>query len=153
MKIHVRYETNNSGGHWWLKDEDWKALEKAGWKVTWAKDDESYKKSIDEEGRFLGSLAHEAEKDFGNLRDAILEFERITGQKATDEGCNCCGAPHTFWYGKSECVDWKCKHKGKEDKKHQWDFVSGERCLKFLYPDKKVPGDLREAMDMGAKKR
>ena len=32
---YVTYESNNSGGHWWLKDEDWEALEKAGWKVVW----------------------------------------------------------------------------------------------------------------------
>lgn len=29
------YEANNSGGRWWLKDADWKALEDAGWTVHW----------------------------------------------------------------------------------------------------------------------
>lgn len=31
----VRYNSNNSGGRWWLKDEDWIALEKVGWYVLW----------------------------------------------------------------------------------------------------------------------
>lgn len=31
----VEYSSNNSGGSWWLKDEDWLNLEKAGWKVEW----------------------------------------------------------------------------------------------------------------------
>jgi hypothetical protein len=34
--MYVEYNANNSGGHWWLKDKDWKALEKAGWTVMWA---------------------------------------------------------------------------------------------------------------------
>ena len=32
--MYVEYITNNSGGSWWLSDDDdWKALEAAGWKV------------------------------------------------------------------------------------------------------------------------
>lgn len=31
----IEYSSNNSGGRWWLKDEDWKALEDAGWEVIW----------------------------------------------------------------------------------------------------------------------
>lgn len=34
--MYVEYNSNNSGGSWWLKDEHWKALEAAGWKVQWA---------------------------------------------------------------------------------------------------------------------
>ncbi len=30
MKKKIEYSSNNSGGDWWLKDEDWFALEKAG---------------------------------------------------------------------------------------------------------------------------
>lgn len=33
--MRFEYRCNNSGGYWWLKDEDWKALEKAGWTVIW----------------------------------------------------------------------------------------------------------------------
>lgn len=31
----VEYSSNNSGGDWWLSDDDWKNLESAGWKVKW----------------------------------------------------------------------------------------------------------------------
>lgn len=31
----IEYDSNNSGGSFWLKDEDWKALEDAGWHVNW----------------------------------------------------------------------------------------------------------------------
>lgn len=34
--MYVEYSSNNSGGHWWLEDADWKNLEAAGWKVEWA---------------------------------------------------------------------------------------------------------------------
>ena len=30
------------------------------------------------------------------MRAAVEEFERVTGQDASDEGCNCCGQPHNF---------------------------------------------------------
>ena len=33
---YVEYAPNNSGGDWWLSDDDWRALEKAGWIVAWA---------------------------------------------------------------------------------------------------------------------
>lgn len=33
--LKVDYTSNNSGGGWWLNDEDWLALEKAGWDVSW----------------------------------------------------------------------------------------------------------------------
>lgn len=32
---YVEYDSNNSGGDWWLDDADWFALEKAGWVVVW----------------------------------------------------------------------------------------------------------------------
>lgn len=40
--MYVEYDSNNSGGRWWLKDKDWKALEKAGWIVEWANLDNLY---------------------------------------------------------------------------------------------------------------
>lgn len=36
MSGYVEYDSNNSGGSWWLSDDDWRALEAAGWKVAWA---------------------------------------------------------------------------------------------------------------------
>lgn len=47
--MYVEYNSNNSGGHWWLDDEDWLALEKAGWKIQWCGLREVYEK--DESGR------------------------------------------------------------------------------------------------------
>lgn len=89
-----RYASNNSGGSWWLKDEDWKNLEAKGWKVDWIKDlpNDSFLKGKD--GRWLGALAKSATKEFPNLGEAIADFEIITGQDYYDEGCNCCGNPH-----------------------------------------------------------
>lgn len=31
----VEYDSNNSGGDWWLDDDDWRRLEEAGWFVEW----------------------------------------------------------------------------------------------------------------------
>ena len=82
----ITYSSNNSGGHWWLKDKDWKNLERAGWDVEWEK-----------EGRFLGALPHRASKDFASVEEAISEWESVVGQSATEEGCPCCGPPHEFY--------------------------------------------------------
>ena len=113
----IKYESTNSGGKWWLSDDDWKKLEAAGWAVEWEK----------ERGlkRGLRTLAKRASKDFETVGDAIREFEKVTGQDASDEGCNCCGAPHSFsWEG---------------------GYASGNDCLKHLYS--KVPKSLREATE------
>ncbi len=93
----VSYSSNNSGGHWWLKDKDWKNLEKAGWTVEWAKDNYYKKTALDSSNRWLGALATAAYKDFPTIKMAIAEWEHVTGQNADDEGCHCCGRPHEFY--------------------------------------------------------
>src|SRR3990167_9656972 len=94
--IKVEYSSNNSGGSWWLSDEDWYKLEAAGWRVKWYKDEpEGIMRRAGDE-RWLGALARGAEKEFETPADAFREFEAVTGQSASDEGCNCCGAPHSF---------------------------------------------------------
>ena len=80
----VNYYSNNSGGEFWLADEDWEALEKAGWIVNW------------HDKRRFGTPAYEAEKEFNTIKEAIDEFEKITNQEASAEGCECCGPPHEF---------------------------------------------------------
>jgi len=45
----------------------------------------------------LGALAKEASKMFLSIEDAQAEFEKITKQNVTDEGCRCCGEPHYFY--------------------------------------------------------
>lgn len=92
----VNYSSNNSGGSWWLTDENWKALEAAGWDVKWRANETSQFAKADSDGRWLGALATEASKDFETMREAVEEWQNITGQNAADEGCNCCGEPHYF---------------------------------------------------------
>lgn len=143
----IEYGSNNSGGVWWLSDNDWINLEKAGWYVEWGglyfcgsevpkgkkncgkgKNCPGHRKANNaksaKECRWLGSLATRATKDFPSVKDCLKEFERITGQDVSAEGCNCCGAPHHF----------------------SWDggYCSGEDCLKYLYDN--VPESFREAV-------
>lgn len=93
----VEYHSNNSGGSWWLTDEDWKALEAAGWKVEWYKDRPNVLMDSERsEGRFLGALASSAKRYGLDLRRAIEEWETITGESSNDLGCSCCGTPHYF---------------------------------------------------------
>lgn len=113
----IEYSSNNSGGYWWLEDEDWRKLEAAGWHVEWLKE------------RWLGSMATTASKQFETPSDAMKEFEIITGKKVDDEGCNCCGPPHSF----------------------SWDggYASGEDCLQYLF--KKPMRSLREMYEQERK--
>lgn len=92
----IRYSSNNSGGDWWLSDEDWHALENAGWKVNWVKDETIYGSSTRSSGRWLGALATTATRTGLSKERAIAEWEGLTGARSYDEGCNCCGRPHEF---------------------------------------------------------
>jgi hypothetical protein len=92
----ILYSHNNSGGGWWLMDEDWKNLEAAGWSVEWVKNSERFKSLGRDSGRWLGALATSATREGLSLEEAVAEFERITNQNAKDEGCECCGRPHYF---------------------------------------------------------
>lgn len=96
MKTYT-YESNNSGGRWWLEDEDWKRLEEHGWEVRWFNNDEFYKRDVDSDGRWLDALASSASKEFHSENGAIAEWERIAGQYYSAEGCECCGPPHGFY--------------------------------------------------------
>lgn len=93
--IRVWYHSNNSGGDWWLSDEDWHALEAAGWKVQWVRDDPGFR-VLDDEGRWLGALACDAYKDGEDLAVLISEWEKVTGKSSAEPGCSCCGPPHFF---------------------------------------------------------
>ena len=81
----IRYDSNNSGGDWWLTDEDWKNLEKVGWVIDWEKE------------RFLGALARSAVREGLTLDEARAEFEHVVRQDAGNPGCECCGPPHYFY--------------------------------------------------------
>jgi len=82
---YVEYDSNNSGGSWWVSLDQWKALEKAGWEVDWRKEE------------WLGTMATRATKRGVTLRDAVKDWERITGLDSCDAGCPCCGQPHNFY--------------------------------------------------------
>jgi hypothetical protein len=97
-KMKIEYSSNNSGGDWWLKDEDWKVLEKAGWVVNWAANQTEGIGKADKDGRWLGALATEATREGLSRRMAIAEWEEITGQFESEEGCPCCGNPHSFTF-------------------------------------------------------
>ena len=88
----IEYCSNNSGGEWWLTDQNWRDLEAAGWRVEWAKDMPHLGSD-----RFLGALATSATREGLAKPDAIAEFERVTGQDAKAAGCECCGPPHNFY--------------------------------------------------------
>ena len=92
----IEYSSNNSGGYWWLDDQNWKDLESAGWKVDWKKDQPD-KSGLSTDGRWLGALATNATREGLTKDEAIAEFERITGCNSDDAGCPCCGAPHNFY--------------------------------------------------------
>jgi hypothetical protein len=116
--MRIKYDSNNSGGRWWLKDADWDALAAAGWRVRWGgrlggphETPKVLTREQVETERYLGALAVVAEKDFETPGDAMREFEQLTGKSVTDEGCGCCGAPHAFYWpngGASgrECADY-----------------------------------------------
>lgn len=98
------YDSNNSGGSWWLKDEDWEALEAKGWNVHWAQKNPNYSLELldkrEKTGyRWLGALATGAAKKFDNKEEGLKEWQDITGEDPGAEGCNCCGPPHNFtWH-------------------------------------------------------
>lgn len=77
---HVYYSSNNSGGVDWVTPEMWNKLIEAGWTV---------------EDRFGGRIVS-ANRHGLSLHDAIVEWQTLTGLNPADEGCNCCGVPHTF---------------------------------------------------------
>lgn len=105
MTYYVEYHSNNSGGRWWMTDEDWHSLEEAGWHVNWAKDDEYMMKYAEPgETRYLGALATSAylvanagmTDPHRIMREAISMFDAVTSCRSTDLGCSCCGTPHSF---------------------------------------------------------
>lgn len=138
----MHYDSNNSGGGWWISDEGWKALEEAGWTVHWCMKTrnefgeswtsgrtygdsplalleraeigqrdgwrrpeeilvvpQSYEEAVGWDARWLGGLAMSAAKAGPDPEALVAEWESATGCNAGDEGCNCCGPPHSFeWH-------------------------------------------------------
>jgi hypothetical protein len=82
LATYVKYNSNNSGGNFWLSAEDWKKLVAAGWVIN--------------RKTYFGDDPGGANRYGLTLREAIQEFEELTGQDAGAQGCNCCGPPHEF---------------------------------------------------------
>lgn len=108
----------NSGGSWWLEDSDWYALEAARWKIDWYKDEEIGFKLLNSDGRWFGALAGSASINVGSPEEAMRKFEAATNCGLSEEGCNCCGAPHTF--------EWK-------NNKGETHWVSGKDFSTYVY--------------------
>lgn len=92
MKLYeIEYHSNNSGGHDWLSDLDWRTMYNVGWV---AHINPYLKKPIE------ASFQFEAENDDEAVRTAmekLREWEHITNQNANVSGCSCCGRPHRFY--------------------------------------------------------
>ncbi len=101
MKLY-EYSANNSGGGDWLTADNWSALEKAGWKLfgfgDFVYDNGCYVYEIDGLPKRLqkSDRIQYAFKFFDTIEDAIEEFERVAEQNYEDEGCECCGSPHSI---------------------------------------------------------
>jgi hypothetical protein len=83
--VKVRYSHNNSGGGDWLTSQDWLALEDNGWTVDWV-----------DNGWRDEPWAYHASIESPSLDIAVATWEHITGERAADKGCACCGVPHSF---------------------------------------------------------
>ena len=137
----IQFHSNNSGGNRWLNDDNWLALEKAGWKLfsfgdfVYEGDDYSYSEDGLPERKggkatnSMGTLAHYAFKKFDSMKEAIIELEKLTGLDSTEEGCNCCGPPHCF-----SSVDSRV-------------YCSGEGILPYLYPESETNKSKRELIE------
>lgn len=132
--ITVKYSTNNSGGSYWLNESDWKALQDAGWLIMdWdnAVYDSTGHYLADENGLPTTSkpadldTAHYAYKKFKSIKDAIEEFEQLTGEDVSAEGCSCCGPPHSFTWGRDIIV----RNPVNEQDYH---YASGEDLLEYM---------------------
>jgi hypothetical protein len=101
----VEYSSNNSGGDWWLHDDDWLALEAAGWDVHWYRDmDPGMRLFHDKDSdRFLGALAHgasievEAPDEYIAREIGIDSWVNVVATDPDAQGCPCCGQPHYFY--------------------------------------------------------
>ena len=89
----VFYNSNNSGGRWWLTDKDWLALEAAGWVVEWLDQMESPNAKL----AYVGTKAVLAYREGLKFSEAVKEFELITGQDYETKGCECCSKPHDLY--------------------------------------------------------
>ena len=116
----IQYRTNNSGGSYWLNKRHWDALVADGWRIH----DNGYSREPHD-----ATLDCESDGEDESFLEAVTRWERATGMNASDEGCNCCGPPHTFQLA---------------DDGPGWESYSGQSILMLKYPD--GPTSLEDAL-------
>lgn len=81
---YIEFSENNSGGSFWLNEQNYADLMAAGWEGEGIIPDDRYS------GRRLrrSGVSH---------RVALAEFWDITGWNPDEEGCGCCGQPFNFY--------------------------------------------------------
>lgn len=92
-------DNNNSGGSFWIGPEDVKKLRDTGWYPR-PRTADSFVPFGDPDNYFGTRCTYEELHDLRvekpTIREAIEEFEKITGQNFFALGCTCCGAPFTM---------------------------------------------------------
>lgn len=105
IENYVEYTANNSGGKWWLRTEDWEALQSAGWVVEW-----------DTHPIFIDVKARSAKLYGVSLTEAAESFEKaLPLQSVYERGCECCGPPHEFasYTAADELIDYLDSYEGR----------------------------------------
>ena len=95
--VRVVFNENNSGGSWWLREEQYQKLFDAGWKPgRWRYGDEGKGYGGAVKIIVLDAVdAKLAERQAYDL--AITEWEHLTGENHNEVGCTCCGPPYQFY--------------------------------------------------------
>lgn len=91
---------NNSGGSFWIGRKECDALREAGW-FTPERTEDSFV-PFGSPDSYMGTGCtyeelHDLRVEKATMREAIEEFEHITGQDFFALGCTCCGAPFSMY--------------------------------------------------------
>jgi len=80
---YIEFSENNSGGSFWLTQENYDALKARGWVGEGILED-----------RYAGRRLRRYDT---SMIMALAEFEDATGWDPDEEGCGCCGQPFNFY--------------------------------------------------------
>lgn len=80
---YIKMRENNSGGSFWLTEQNYKDLFALGWEGE----------GIDPTNRYDGRVLINRVL---SKRMALAQFEDVTGYSPDEEGCECCGQPFYF---------------------------------------------------------
>lgn len=165
--MRVRYSSNNSGGGWWLKDEDWQALAAAGWDVIWGGRKYFCRSSYPTQQAPPGRPEPCADKNDcpGHPRFDSYEAAAAAGEKGrwlraiACEACLECETPadaiRSFEAatGQDASVE-GCNCCGPPHS-FSWegDYASGDDVVEHLYPELDVPKTRREAAEQARRRQ